>query len=443
MHPDIKNICDALDGLANHIIATFPAQNDTLFSDHWGWPAPGVNRREAAAVASNLAADLRRLNQESYPAEMKGVVTDAVRRIQTVHNQTVQYMFNGNIGQAYPAYLATIQTLRDVLIPTNAWVSIPDGVTLPAQLMRKVSAAQRRVEELSTAIPNLSQKISEINEAHTVADNLEVDLQELGEAREKVEKALAEATVITKAIDVLHFEAQMASEMMQDKAVIAEKLIAQCEAAYHITTTKGLAGAFDQRAKSLGWSMRGWVLGLAAALSAGAWIGAMRLDTLARELSTDNPKWPLIVSHIVLAVLGVGAPLWFAWLATKQVGQRFRLAEDYAFKASVAKAYEGYRKEAAQLDPEFQATLFRSALTRLDEAPLRLVEAEHHNSPLQEFVNSDAVKSAFKIAPDLPSKFMNMVNETLDRTKTAAGEAAKVVKEAKTFAAGGEAAKDG
>lgn len=63
--------------------------------------------------------------------------------------------------------------------------------------------------------------------------------------------------------------------------------------------------------------------------------------------------------------------MWFAWLATKQIGQRFHLAEDYAFKASVAKAYEGYRKEAARIDPEFEARLFGSALTRLDEAPLR------------------------------------------------------------------------
>ncbi len=49
----------------------------------------------------------------------------------------------------------------------------------------------------------------------------------------------------------------------------------------------------------------------------------------------------------------------------------------------MAKAYEGYRKEAARIDPQFEARLFGSALTRLDEAPLRLVEIGSHGSPGQ------------------------------------------------------------
>ena len=67
-------------------------------------------------------------------------------------------------------------------------------------------------------------------------------------------------------------------------------------------------------------------------------------------------------------------------------GERFRLSEDYAFKASVSKAYEGYRREAANLDEAFAARLFSSALTRLDEAPLRLVETENHGSPWHELI---------------------------------------------------------
>jgi hypothetical protein len=217
-------------------------------------------------------------------------------------------------------------------------------------------------------------------------------------------------------------KSKSAIDKMEGYEVAAQKLIAQCEAAYHITTTKGLAGAFDQRAASLAWSMRGWVLGLAAALVTGSWIGGARLSKLATSLTDATPNWPAIVSNVALSILGVCAPLWFAWLATKQIGQRFRLAEDYAFKASVAKAYEGYRKEAAMLDPEFQSTLFRSALTRLDEAPLRLVETEHHGSPWAEMLNSAAVKNAFKISPELPAQIMGLVNNTLQQAKSSAIE---------------------
>ena len=104
-----------------------------------------------------------------------------------------------------------------------------------------------------------------------------------------------------------------------------------------------------------------------------------------------NESWGTILMHAILSVLSVGAPLWLAWLSTKQVGQRFRLSEDYAFKASVAKAYEGYRKEANRIDKDLEKRLFSSALSRLEESPLRLIVDDHHGSPLHEALNSKAL----------------------------------------------------
>jgi len=430
MSADITTVFDALISLSNTVVATYPSQADTPFSDQWGWPAPAINRHDAASLAKRLAEDLKKVSV--YPSEASVSAKEIVRRITHLQTQTVPQMYAGNIGQAYPAYVGTLQSIRDTLLPEAAWI-LPNRALLPAHIVRRAAAAQTRLDELDKSIPQLAKKIEEINSAHTVADNLEIDLQALTEAREKVEKASTESALDRAKLNSLLVEAVASLEIMKEQTNVAAKLVSQCEEAYHITTTKGLAGAFDQRAISLRWSMRGWVVGLSIALLAGSWIGAARLESLAHALSVDNPKWPLVISQILLSLFGVGAPIWFAWLATKQIGQRFRLAEDYAFKASVSKAYEGYRKEAAELDPDFQATLFRSALTRLDEAPLRLVEANQHASPMQDFANSEIVKNAVKVAPDLPSKFMNMVNETLQQAKSAASEAAKAVRDAKNL----------
>lgn len=134
--------------------------------------------------------------------------------------------------------------------------------------------------------------------------------------------------------------------------------------------------------------------------------------------------------QIALSLLSVGAPLWFAWLATKQIGQRFKLAEDYGFKASVAKAYEGYRKEAARIDEAFEARLFASALTRLEEAPLRLVGNTEHGSPWHELISSDAFQEALKFIPGFRDKFIEVAKAGLskvsgDSTKLAPAEKAQ------------------
>lgn len=463
MHQDIQKICAALDQLADLTVSTFPPGTDQLFSEVWGWPAPTMNRHDLAWVVRSVADDLRAANPDSYPDALKPWVSHIPIRVSVLQSQTLPTMYGGNY-QGIPAFLESIKHIRDRLLPAVGWVPVPRTGSLPARLVSRTDAARRRLEELESNIPDLAGKVTAINAAHLVAENLETDLHALKEAREAVEQTaietqqnlkktedLAERStaalegIETRAesawnqvqalnatsLDDIQNKAKAALEKMQGHEVTAGKLIESCEEAYQITTTKGLAAAFDVRAKSLAWSMRGWVLGLAVALASGSFIGASRLSTLAAELAKATPSWPTITTHIVVSLLGIGAPLWFSWLATKQIGQRFRLAEDYAFKASVAKAYEGYRKQAAQIDPEFQTTLFKSALTRLDEAPLRLVESEQHASPWQEALQSAAVKDAMKLAPELQTKFMTMVNETLQQAKSVAAEAAKVVNAAR------------
>jgi hypothetical protein len=73
------------------------------------------------------------------------------------------------------------------------------------------------------------------------------------------------------------------------KKIEADKLVAQCEEAYKITTTKGLAAAFDQRAGKLNNSMWIWVSGLLIALIIGALIGAERVEILSKALNVQDP----------------------------------------------------------------------------------------------------------------------------------------------------------
>jgi hypothetical protein len=121
--------------------------------------------------------------------------------------------------------------------------------------------------------------------------------------------------------------------------------------------------------------------------------------------------------HILISIISVAGPIWFAWIATKQIGQRFRLAEDYAFKASVAKAYEGYRREAARIDKDLEMRLFASALDRLDEAPLRLIEKETHGSPLHEFMESRAVRKILQLAPDARDRILEAARSSLEKSE--------------------------
>lgn len=427
MNEHLEAICRALDALGQSIITGW--SGDQTFCEAWGWNCPAVTRHEAANVATSLAAEIRAANIDQVDEELQELLEELPRTLKVVQTQTVPQFWGGNNGPAFAAYLGTIDAVRATLYPILGWKTIPDPKTLPGHTIRKLKSIQAEVDALAPDKERLKLQMQEIAQAHSVAENLPLDLKSLAEARSLVISHAEAAAAARKQIEADSISAAGDVRVTKSFAEDAQKLVAQCEEAYRITTTKGLAAAFDQRANRLGWTVAVWVLGLIASLCLGSLLGAQRLEALTQALAGPTQNWSAVLLQSVLSVLSIGAPIWFAWLATKQIGQRFRLAEDYAFKASVAKAYEGYRREAARLDPEFEARLFSSALTRLEEAPLRLVDAESHGSPWHEALSSNAVQRAIDSAPELTKKAMELVKEAKEFARPGKSSVATTPKE--------------
>lgn len=407
MQKEVELVCVALDTLATAALAGW--SSDQTLGEQWGWNCPVINRHDIAGAASRLASDIRSADIAGLDEVTTKRLADVPRRIQHLQNQVIQYLYNGNGSSAIVAYSTTLQSIRDLIAPYLDWQRVDDNKTMPAALARRLKYLQTAIDQINPDRQRLERQIQEIQEAHSVAESLPVDIQALSESRERVSRLAAEAATAASAAEKAKADCESQLTQMRAAAEAAEKLKAQCEEAFRITTTKGLSAAFDQRAKALATSMWWWVFGLAIALAFAVYLGAERFTILNSALIASSVSWGTVWMHLFLSLASVAAPVWFAWLATKQIGQRFRLAEDYAFKASVAKSYEGYRREAAYLDEEFSARLFDSALTRLDEAPLRLVETHTHGSPWQEFASSDVFKRALETVPGFKDRLLKLV----------------------------------
>ena len=64
-------------------------------------------------------------------------------------------------------------------------------------------------------------------------------------------------------------------------------------------------------------------------------------------------------------------------------------------------------------DKDMEAKLLTSALTRLDELPLRLVEIQSHGSPWHELASSDVVKKAMRDVPGFSSEIVSLARNKL------------------------------
>jgi len=437
MHPVFTALELELRQLATAVLA---ASGDDRAASiiHSNALTPGIDRHELARIATNLADQIAAGGGEEI--KEKEQLNQYKTRLEFLRLNTAPNLFNGNGTQAIPAYLFTLEALSQALKAefTINPTKVAEDVRSAKSITTKLRGLNARVEELEPKVDALQRMASEIVQAHAAADQLPTDLVALREARDEIrslrEMVGKDREAANQLLEEMKQHGESAkyriaqSEEYQKTQVAtwtsiseatknsASEIIARCEDAMRTSTSLGLAGAFHEQAQALKTSIVYWVCGLIFALGAGAYFGGQQLHQLSQVIETSTP--PMIIwTRLFISLLSVGAPVWFGWLATKQIGQRFRLAEDYAYKASISKAYEGYRREAVELDAEFQIKLFSSALARLDEQPLRFVEHKSHGSPWHELLDSDVIKQAIKLAPELAGKIAEMAREKVEQAK--------------------------
>ena len=276
-----------------------------------------------------------------------------------------------------------------------------------------VRVMEAKLKDLEPRTASLDEMVGRIEQAYQAADQLPEDLQSLTEARTKISELVSKATQDQEEVEGIKKVTDELDKQLKTIAEEANDVIRRCESAYSAATSVGLAAAFSERSRELSKSMWFWIGSLIIALAVGSIFGSSQLGTLSYLIEHSTSSTSAIVLNMFMSMLTVGAPIWFAWLATKQIGQRFRLSEDYAFKASVSRAYEGFRREAASFDKEMEAKLLTSALTRLDELPLRLVEIQSHGSPWHELASSDVVKKAMRDVPGFSAEIIRLARNKI------------------------------
>ncbi|MGK4567754.1 hypothetical protein [Flavobacterium sp. 3HN19-14] len=405
MNKTLLAVVESLDDLEASIISAY--SGDETMADTWGWHCPPLTRHDLAELASNLSQKITSANIQDIDKDQEDLLEFIPERIENFKSQNLPYLFNGNGKDAAPNYFSLIEWISSTLEPLFTWEVMQDNKALPKDLARRLRSIQSELTALIPDKEDLKSQIDLIQKATEAAETLPTDLENLKEARGKVDKFSTDSAEQFGKIGTYLNQIEKISKEILNKKEEADKLVSQCEEAYKITTTKGLAAAFDLRANKLSNSMSLWVIGLLSSLAAAMWIGYLRFEIINKALEAKNNSEHIWI-QVSLSVISLGAPIWFAWIATKQISQRFKLSEDYAFKASVAKAYEGYRKEAARIDTNLEKRLFTSALSRLEEAPLRLMEKEHFGSPWHEFISSSQFQDAMKSIPGFKDKVLSL-----------------------------------
>ena len=395
-----------IEGLQSHIPSDEPFGNA-----HDNWTFPGLSKAELTEEVQSII-DFIEDHEADDLGDSETRITDYIRRLDLLISQTIPNMW-GNAGQAVPAFQITMDGLRKAISGLSDRDEIEESRTRLRELRRQLRSMEAELNGLGPRTETLAEMVGRIEDAYNAADRLPTDLESLSEAREAVGNLVQEVTGDRDRVSEIRERGEVVEALLNESAEEAKSVLDRCETAYSAATSVGLAAAFSERSKELARSMWFWIMGLVAALAAGSFLGSNQLRALSEIFSAPEASGSVIVLNVLLSILSVGAPVWFAWLSTKQIGQRFRLAEDYGYKASISRAYEGFRREAARFDKEMEAKLLGSALARLDELPLRLVEEKSHGSPWHELAASNVVKRAMNEIPGFAGQIKELAGKAI------------------------------
>lgn len=159
--------------------------------------------------------------------------------------------------------------------------------------------------------------------------------------------------------------------------------------------TASLGGAFtkkEQDARKRDWA---WLVILLASILAIYLIGNAKYDKVS-ELISSKTAIELILVQIFLGIATLAGPIWVAWLSTKRLSKIYAISEDYAYKAALAQAYQGYRDSYKDKDELMEQRLLASIVTHLDASPVRLIDANHPATPLQDLLQQSWMKELTK-----------------------------------------------
>ena len=278
----------------------------------------------------------------------------------------------------------------------------PENPKLPSQA--EVVRELQRFNNLKQKIDKLEQSIADFEEQHEGGDNaisrnleniLELNdkalktLPDISGTKDQVADVLSETKADAETIQTIRNDAEETLTLMQKYEATTKKVLTDAEKALTSATSAGLAKSFEARKLQLKAKEREWSVVLGLSLFVFSLIVYFRFEIVKNFL--EHPE-TITASSFLLNLLAtaaaIAAPVWLAWLATKQIGYYFRLTEDYAFKVATAASYEGFRREIESLsneldkpDTDMRVQLLATLLKRLDEQPLRYVDMKVHGSP--------------------------------------------------------------
>jgi hypothetical protein len=331
-------------------------------------------------------------------ADVVETLTESIEKLFTaIWRYGLNHLTDELLG--FQTKLNQLKEIERSVITTKA--KLEEGIPVKDALDLILADSKQQNDELHTHVTNAdtavvaaNENLAKVEEAKEKADE---SLQAILEQQTKGTELLTdtegnqqEVDAHEKAIRALVAEfTNLNTELVANKKKQAE-LFAEFQAyrdkidgLLGDANRTGMAASFTNRRFWLLAPLSGWLLIFGISIAGLLYMGITFIAPLL-DAKTSVP-WEQLPMRLALT-----APfIWLGWFSARQHGFTSRLREDYAYKEASAKSFEGYKREAKEVDPEMLKKLLEQAIKNLGDNPIRIYDGKNnHPSPTHELFDS-------------------------------------------------------
>lgn len=421
MNQEVKSIIESLENIVETIRKVHPQASS---KENINKPLHAVLNTNFPPISKQQIFDFIHLETKrlenlntSFEEEFLDSLDDLATYIGE-EKKKIEVLFTQSNAQFFDKIVLIITIVNLKFQQYLDWEHVDDLKKIPREVKQRISTIQNSLNEVEESTSGIEDKVEAINDAYNAATELPVLLRDLNKSRADIDLVKTKSnenltniqnykSASESDLNTIKSTKQQAEKLLED----AKDVLKQMHDKLTISTGIGLAYAFNSRSKELKIQSYFWTAGFIASLLCIFFIAFNRFNYLNGSITQTTPISYVII-QIIISLISLSAPVWFALVSSKQIHKLFTLSEDYAYKASISASYEGYRQEAYEIDSELVKKLLNTALTKVDEAPLRLVGNESSSSPFEEFINQPKIKELIEMFPETKDWLFNVFTKS-------------------------------
>jgi len=346
------------------------------------------------------------------------VLTDNIEKLYTaIWRYGLNHLSDDLLG--YQTKLNQLKDIERSVIETK--IKLEEGIAVKDALGLILNGANQQDETLkslvtdaSAAVETTTNTLAQVEESNQKAiDSLAIIQRNEKTAAEKLASTQASNEQVDtheKNIRALVTEfTNLSAELVANKKTQSE-LFDEFEAyrkkidgLLADSNRTGMAASFTTRRIGLMTPLFGWLFIFGCSIFGLLYMGVTYIVPILN--SANSATWEQLPLRLALT-----APfVWLGWFSARQYGYTTRLREDYVYKEASAKSFEGYKREAKEVNQEMLQKLLEQAIKNLGDNPIRIYDGhDNHGSPFQEFIE--------KILKD--EKAMNQLKDLISKMKS-------------------------